>query len=73
MKVRVEDCYARCPYCGSMDFLEGDDSGAGPQELECERCGGYASRKLLLDRIGDEAIAQSKESLARLKSRPAKK
>jgi hypothetical protein len=52
MRVQVEDQYAKCPYCGSVDFAsEGDNAAAPPQELVCARCGGHASRKLLLDAL----------------------
>lgn len=64
MKVRLGDYYAKCPYCGSTDFLGGDDAASA--ELACARCGGYASRRLLLDRIADEAIVPANG--ARLKS-----
>jgi hypothetical protein len=52
MRVGAGDYCARCPYCGSPDFAAEDaDAVAPPQELICARCGGYASRKLLLDEI----------------------
>ncbi len=74
MRVTVGDNYATCPYCGSVDFAA-DEPGAPapPQELQCAQCGGFASRKLLLDRIGEEAMLQAKESIARLKSGRSRK
>jgi hypothetical protein len=52
MRVQVEDQYAKCPYCGSIDFAsDADPAGLPPQEVVCARCGGYASRKLLIDAL----------------------
>jgi transcription initiation factor TFIIIB Brf1 subunit/transcription initiation factor TFIIB len=61
MKVSVGDQCAKCPYCGGTEFLPSDDSAAPPHELVCAQCGGYASRKLLIDRMADEAIAPAKK------------
>jgi hypothetical protein len=51
MRVGIGDSYARCPYCGSVEFAADDFDAAPPRELLCAQCGGYASRKLLLDQI----------------------
>jgi hypothetical protein len=65
MRVGVGDKYAKCPYCGSAEFVAEDvDAAAPPRELECARCGGYASRKLLLERVGEEAGARRKSDRA---------
>jgi len=69
MKISVGDYFAKCPYCGSMEFLPGDDPASEPHELACADCGGYASRQVVLDRIGDEATLRAEEALDRLRKK----
>ena len=53
MRVSVGERYARCPYCGGIEFMEDKSSAGPPLELICARCGGFASRKILLERAAD--------------------
>ena len=46
----------KCPYCGSTEFLPPADAASGPIELACAKCGGRASRKLLLKPLGDDLL-----------------
>jgi hypothetical protein len=56
MRLGVGDQYAKCPYCGSVDFVPEEPGAPAPPELQCAECGGYASRKVLLERSGEDAI-----------------
>lgn len=55
MRLSVGERYARCPYCGGTEFLEAEPSATPPLELACAQCGGFASRKIVLESPGDEA------------------
>ncbi|HVL35235.1 MAG TPA: hypothetical protein VM489_06140 [Burkholderiales bacterium] len=48
MQVRLGDLVAKCPYCEHTEFVASDDDD---RELVCERCGGYASREVVLERL----------------------
>lgn len=54
MRITVGSCYACCPYCGATDFVD-DDERRVPSELACARCGGHASRKVVVDMARDQA------------------
>lgn len=68
MKVQIGNYFAKCPYCSSEDFVPDARGESEPIELTCASCGGAASRRLLLEGIGDEAAAAGRESLERMKS-----
>lgn len=67
MKVSVGNYAVKCPYCGNTDFAPSDGPLAEQQELVCAQCGGYASRKILLERVGDEAALDARRARDRLK------
>lgn len=66
MKLRVGNLFAECPYCGSTEFLPAEDEDS--RELNCAQCGGYASRQVVLERVGDAATELARAGLARLKN-----
>jgi hypothetical protein len=70
MKLGIGDLYAECPYCGSTEFAAHEEQS---RELMCIQCEGYASRRLLLERLGDAAAMQARASLDRLKEELRKK
>lgn len=47
MRFGVGSCYAQCPYCGAMEFVDSDERLV-PSELACARCGAHASRSVVL-------------------------
>ena len=68
MEVRVGDIAAKCPDCGSGDFV----STPLEDELACRSCGKTVARLQLLIQIGEEAARNATESLQRLRRlRPA--
>jgi transcription initiation factor TFIIIB Brf1 subunit/transcription initiation factor TFIIB len=68
MEVRVGEIAAKCPDCGSSDFV----STALEHELACRGCGKTVARLQLLIQIGEEASRNATESLQRLRRfRPA--
>ncbi len=54
MQVKIGERYVRCPYCGATEFLDSDDRASPPIELACARCGGFSSRKVLLERVAED-------------------
>ena len=46
---------AKCPYCGSSEFLPQNDAANEPIEVVCAACGGYASRQILLEWLTENA------------------
>ncbi|HZM35344.1 MAG TPA: hypothetical protein VFC18_12730 [Burkholderiales bacterium] len=65
MRVPLGDLFAECPYCGSLDFLE---DGAQSSELACARCGGFASRQVILERLAQQAGELGALTLERMKA-----
>lgn len=66
MRIQVGDQFACCPYCGGLEFQPPPDAEE-LLELECAACGGHASRKIVLERLGDEAMERARASLEQLK------
>ena len=64
LKARLGNLFAKCPYCQTTDFLP---AGDGDKELVCAQCGGYASRRVILERLAEEAAELGELTLARLK------
>ena len=56
MRFKLGDRFARCPYCEGTEFMAPEGSGTPPRELACAQCGGFVSRKLVLEHLRDEAI-----------------
>ena len=48
MHLKIGDRIACCPYCGSNDFAQDEREGAPTPEVMCSRCGGFASRRIVL-------------------------
>src|SRR5947207_12642696 len=46
---------AKCPYCGSSEFLPQNDAANEPIEVVCAACGGHASRQILLEWLTENA------------------
>lgn len=61
MQLEIGGCYVKCPYCGATEFVDTEDH-APPAELACARCGGAASRKLLLEAAREEARRNGEKS-----------
>ena len=60
MRLAVGEAVAKCPYCGGLDFLPQDDAAREPPEVVCAKCGGYASRKVLLEQLQDKTPSSSR-------------
>ena len=58
MQFKLGERFARCPYCGSIEFVAAERSPSPPRELVCARCGGFASRKVVLDNLRAAAEAR---------------
>lgn len=56
MQFKLGDRFARCPYCGGTEFVAPEGPATPSRELACAQCGGFASRKLVLEHLRDEAI-----------------
>ena len=75
MKVELHNIVAECPSCHGSDF---EPQGvrreliASQTPMACARCGAHASYMALLIQIGDQAIARSLETLARIRAQRAK-
>lgn len=66
MRVPLGELFAECPYCGSLDFVAED--GGQPSELACARCGGRASRLVILERLAQRAGELGALALERMKA-----
>jgi transcription initiation factor TFIIIB Brf1 subunit/transcription initiation factor TFIIB len=63
MEVRVGNIAAKCPDCGSTEFI----AAAVEDYLACKGCGKTTARMQLLIQIGEEASRNATESLERLR------
>ena len=70
MIVSVGEMRARCPACGAKKF---EDVTANPlrsdTELRCTKCGRKALYGELLEQIGERAMKQASDSLAKLRGK----
>ena len=57
VKLQLGDLLVKCPYCEATEFVAADE-GAEPREVVCACCGGYASRRVLLERLRVKAAAK---------------
>jgi hypothetical protein len=70
MIISVGDFQAMCPGCGGTEFDSVSRSELLPQsELACSGCGRKSTYHDLLEQIGERAMKQANESLAKLKGR----
>jgi len=67
MKLAVGQIEARCPGCGASDFnLRGAELEMH-SELFCVACGKATPYQALLNEIGEQAMQQANEALAKLR------
>jgi hypothetical protein len=70
MIISVGDFQATCPECGGTEFDSVSRSELRPQsELTCCGCGRKTTYHDLLEQIGERAMQQANESLAKLRGR----
>jgi hypothetical protein len=70
MIIGVGDVQAKCPECGGTDFDSVPRSELRTQsELTCSGCGRKSIYYDLLEQIGEQAMKQANESLAKLRGR----
>ena len=75
MKVELHNIVAECASCHGTDFEPQSarrDPIAAQTPMACTRCGAHTSYIALLMQIGDQAIARSLETLARIRAQRAK-
>lgn len=64
MNVQLGPLLAQCPYCSSTEFVAAE---ADSLELTCAKCGGSASRRVVLERVAERAAELGELTLARLR------
>jgi len=70
MIIGVGDVEAQCPACGGVQFDSMPRSELRTDiELTCSACGRKSTYHDLLEQIGERAMKQANESLARLRGR----
>ena len=67
MKLAVGQIEARCPGCGASDFHPGGGKLEMQSELLCVACGKATPYQALLNQIGEQAMKQANEALAKLR------
>jgi hypothetical protein len=70
MIIKLGEIQARCPACSGVEFDGPPQSELRTDsELACSGCGSKSNYHDLLEQIGEQAMKQANEALARLKGR----
>lgn len=68
MKLGVGHIEARCPGCAARDFDIAGGKLEMQSELICVACGKSTPYQALLNQIGEQAMKQANEALAKLRN-----
>lgn len=69
MKLAVGEIEARCPGCGAKEFEAPGQPLGSRSELLCLACGKSTTYETLVTQIGEQAMKQANEALAKLRNR----
>ena len=70
MIISVGEIRARCAGCGGVEFDEvADDALRSGTELRCTNCGRQTLYGELLEQIGEQAMKQASDALAKLRGK----
>lgn len=69
MKLAVGEIAARCPSCGANEFDTLSEPLGSHSELVCLACGTGTTYETLVTQIGEQAMKQANDALAKLRNR----